>query len=167
MHSEPISTAVIEYRSFAELGADEQSLIIDARASTRLSHSPYSNYRVGCAIHLKDDRVVWGANQENASYGLTCCAERTTIFAVNNLGKKRDIQMIAVTARPAGADDSYVGTTPVAPCGACRQVIKESEDLAGSPIVILMDCYDDRRIARMVGISGPCSPLPSGLPTSA
>jgi cytidine deaminase len=153
MHSEPISKATVQYCSLAELDDDEQDLIIEARASTQLSHSPYSHYCVGCAIQLKDGQKVHGANTENASYGLSCCAERTTIFAANNMGRKRDIRKIAVTARPAGVNDYYVGTTPVAPCGACRQVIKESEDLAGTPIIILMDCCDDRRIARVVGIS--------------
>lgn len=145
---------VITFHSLTELAFDEAVLVKDARNATQLSHSPYSNFCVGCAIRLEDGQIVLGANQENASYGLSCCAERTTIFSVYNMGRKRDIRTIAVTARPAGAIYPYVGTTPVAPCGACRQVIKESEDLAGTPLVILMDCFDDTRIARVVGIEG-------------
>ncbi len=149
-----ISTAMVQTFNLAQLSTDENDLIWSARRATEKSHSPYSRYCVGCAIQLKSGEFVVGANQENASYGLCCCAERTTIFSIHNMGRKRDIKAIAVTARPADADKSYVGTTPVAPCGACRQVIKESEDLAQSPIVILMDCYDDNKILRVVGISG-------------
>jgi cytidine deaminase len=153
MFMQAISTAQVWYCLLEELDPDERRLIIEARKATDLSHSPYSNYCVGCAILLKQGTVITGANQENASYGLACCAERTTIFSINNMGLKRDIAMIAVTARPADAGASYVGKTPVAPCGACRQVIKESEDLAGTPIKILMDCFDNDRIAYVKGIS--------------
>ena len=152
MKSEPVTTAVVQYCTFGELSGLEQALVSKARAATLLSHSPYSHYCVGCAVALNDDSIIHGANQENASYGLACCAERTTIFSVNNLGRKRDIRTIAVTARPEDASSDYVGTSPVAPCGACRQVIKESEDLAGVQLTILMDCYDNDRIARVVGI---------------
>lgn len=153
MRTEMISTATVSYVSLEELDPGERELVRQARTATGFSHSPYSNYRVGCAIRLKQGKLVTGANQENASYGLTCCAERTTIFSINNMGLERDIRVIAVTARPASADDTYVGTAPVAPCGACRQVIKESEDLAQTPIILLMDCFDDDKIARVIGIS--------------
>lgn len=142
----------IEYYRLDELSPGERKLVLAAREATQFSHSPYSNFCVGCAIRLGSNDIVTGANQENASYGMAVCAERTTIFSVNNAGDKHDIVCLAVTARPANAGPDYVGKTPVAPCGACRQVIKESEDLSGNPIIILMDCYDNEKIARVVGI---------------
>jgi cytidine deaminase len=144
----------IEYLNLAELPKDERELVVAARDATHQSHSPYSNFRVGSAVKLYDGQVITGANQENASYGMTVCAERTAIFSVNNQGRKREIEKIAVTARPGSVPElGYKGPSPVAPCGACRQVIKESEDLAGIPITIIMDCYDDKKIARVVGIA--------------
>ena len=154
MRFELVSSVKAGFCTFAELSPTHQTLIRRARDATRLSYSPYSRYCVGCAIALKDGEIVVGANHENASYGLTCCAERTTIFTINNMGRRSDISTIAVTARPADADSSYVGKQVVAPCGACRQIIKESEDLAGSPIFILMDCFDNNNIACINGIAG-------------
>lgn len=153
MEKQLISTAEVAYYALDELTPDERQLVLAARNATAVSHSPYSEYRVGCAVRLADGHIVTGANQENASYGLACCAERTTLFSVNNMGRKKDVRFIAVTARPANAPHPYVGDMPTAPCGACRQVIKESEDLAGKPITILMDCYDDQRIAKVESIS--------------
>lgn len=81
------------------------------------AHAPYSNFRVGSAILLTNGRIYSGCNVENASYGMTNCAERTAIFsAVAELGPKIEILAVAVT------NDKGV---PCSPCGACRQVIYE------------------------------------------
>jgi cytidine deaminase len=81
------------------------------------AHAPYSNFRVGAAILLTNGKIFSGCNVENASYGMTNCAERTAIFsAVAKLGPKIEIRAIAVT------NDHDVACSP---CGACRQVIYE------------------------------------------
>ncbi len=81
------------------------------------AHAPYSKFRVGAAILLTNGKVFSGCNVENASYGMTNCAERTAIFsAVAQLGPKIEIQAVAVT------NDHGVSCSP---CGACRQVIYE------------------------------------------
>ncbi len=81
------------------------------------AHAPYSNFRVGAAILLTNGKIFPGCNVENASYGMTNCAERTAIFAaVAALGPKIEIQAVAVT------NDHGVACSP---CGACRQVIYE------------------------------------------
>lgn len=89
-------------------------------AATRVmknAHAPYSKFRVGSAILLSDGKVFSGCNVENASYGMTNCAERTAIFtAVAELGPKIEIRAVAVT------NDHGVACSP---CGACRQVIYE------------------------------------------
>jgi cytidine deaminase len=83
----------------------------------RNAHAPYSNFRVGAAILLTNGKIYSGCNVENASYGMTNCAERTAIFsAVAELGPKIEILAVAVT------NDKGV---PCSPCGACRQVIYE------------------------------------------
>jgi cytidine deaminase len=83
----------------------------------RNAHAPYSNFRVGAAILLTNGNIYSGCNVENASYGMTNCAERTAIFsAVADLGPRIEILAVAVT------NDKGV---PCSPCGACRQVIYE------------------------------------------
>lgn len=90
------------------------------RAAMRVmknAHAPYSKFRVGAAILLANGRVFSGCNVENASYGMTNCAERTAIFtAVAELGPKIEIRAVAVT------NDHGIACSP---CGACRQVIYE------------------------------------------
>jgi len=90
------------------------------RAAMRVmknAHAPYSKFRVGAAILLANGRVFSGCNVENASYGMTNCAERTAIFtAVAELGPKIEIRAVAVT------NDQGIACSP---CGACRQVIYE------------------------------------------
>jgi cytidine deaminase len=81
------------------------------------AHAPYSNFHVGSAILLTNGKIFSGCNVENASYGMTNCAERTAIFsAVAQLGPKIEIRAVAVT------NDHGVACSP---CGACRQVIYE------------------------------------------
>lgn len=147
-------TRTIKYEllPLRSLAPDEQVLVLAAREATHVSHSPYSKFRVGCALQLTDGSVVRGANQENASYGGTVCAERTTIFSVHNLGRKRDIVKLAVTGRIGTVPEETYQAQPVPPCGLCRQVIKEAEDLHGSPLVILCDGYNDDEILRFVGV---------------
>ena len=101
------------------LTSDEQAaLLAAAKRAYENSYAPYSNFRVGAAILLEGGEVFSGCNVENASYGLTNCAERTAIFsAVSALGGKQ-VQIRAV----AVVNDRGVACSP---CGACRQVISE------------------------------------------
>lgn len=92
-------------------------LLAEARKARGFSYAPYSNFHVGAAVISKDGRIFRGCNIENASYGLTICAERVAIFNAISSGV-RDIVAIALSC-----DDDCT------PCGACRQVIYEfSED---------------------------------------
>ncbi len=99
---------------------DARALMREAVAARARSHSPYSRFPVGAALLTTSGRVFHGCNVENASYGLTCCAERNAVFAAVAEGE-RSFTAVAVTAR-AGAG--------APPCGACRQVLAEfSPDL--------------------------------------
>jgi cytidine deaminase len=92
-------------------------LIKLARAAMKNAYAPYSKFHVGAAILLKDGRVFTGCNVENASYGLTICAERNAIFAAVAASKKKpEIVAVAVLNHKGVA---------CSPCGACRQVIAE------------------------------------------
>ncbi len=92
-----------------------EELVHKAAESARNAYAPYSKFNVGAALETDDGTVFTGCNVENASYGLTICAERNAIFAMAAAGHLR----IAQVAIVAGGD------TPPYPCGACRQVINE------------------------------------------
>jgi cytidine deaminase len=99
------------------MAKEDERLLRAARKVMKHAHAPYSNFRVGAALLTTKGEVFVGCNVENASYGLTNCAERTAIFsAVAELGPKMEIRSIAVV------NDQGV---PCSPCGACRQVIYE------------------------------------------
>ena len=102
---------------------DAKELMKIARKARQNAYAPYSHFAVGAALLTESDKVYTGCNIENASYGLTCCAERNAIFAAVSAGERR-FKMLAVAA------DS---PEPVAPCGACRQVIAEF----GIPLVVM------------------------------
>ncbi|HSY31010.1 MAG TPA: cytidine deaminase [Verrucomicrobiae bacterium] len=94
----------------------EKDLLIEAAKQARENaHAPYSNFRVGAALRSTSGRIFSGCNVENATYGLTMCAERVAIFKAISEGE-RGFSAIAVVT------DTEVLTTP---CGACRQLIWE------------------------------------------
>ena len=94
-----------------------ERLLKAARAAMKNAYAPYSHFKVGAALLTAGGDVFTGCNVENASYGVTNCAERTAIFsAVAQVGPKLEIQAIAIV------NDHKV---PCSPCGACRQVIYE------------------------------------------
>lgn len=94
---------------------DKNMLVEKAIEARSKAYVPYSEFQVGAAIITGDDQVYLGCNIENASFGLTNCAERTAIFKAVSEGQK-EIKAIAVVGDTEG---------PISPCGACRQVIAE------------------------------------------
>ena len=119
-----------------EVGPGDEELVRVALLARQRAHAPYSNYRVGAAIRTKRNRVHSGANVENASYGLTVCAERTAAFAAVNAGDTA-FDAIAIVI-----DDERLPT----PCGACRQVLAEfSPDMR----VILATAGGKRKVATL------------------
>ena len=95
----------------------QTELLREASLAKVNSYSPYSNFRVGAAILLKNGTIVRGSNIENASYGLSMCAERVCIYNVYAQGYlKEDIVAMAIS----GDTNDYI-----VPCGACRQVMCE------------------------------------------
>ncbi|HEY9326229.1 MAG TPA: cytidine deaminase [Candidatus Limnocylindria bacterium] len=119
-----------------EIGPGDEELIRVASLARQRAHAPYSKYKVGAAIRTKRNRVHSGANVENASYGLTVCAERTAAFAAVNAGDTA-FDAIAIVI-----DDERLPT----PCGACRQVLAEfSPDMR----VILATAGGKRKITTL------------------
>lgn len=98
-----------------------EDLIKEAFEARRASYAPYSGFRVGAALYNKDGKIIRGCNVENASYGLSNCAERTAIFKAVSEGL-RDFEAIAIV----GGTEEVEETAGYAyPCGACRQVMRE------------------------------------------
>jgi cytidine deaminase len=97
------------------LTEEDRRLVAAARAARAMAYAPYSGYRVGAALRVEGGEVVSAANVENASYGLTICAERAAVVAAVAAGHRR-FEAIAVAAD---------GPEPASACGACRQVLRE------------------------------------------
>jgi cytidine deaminase len=111
-------------------------LVEAAKAARENAHAPYSNFRVGAALRAKSGRVYTGCNVENATYGLTVCAERVAIFKAISEGE-RGFDAVAVVT-------DTDGLTP--PCGACRQLLWE---FCGDAEVILANLKGKTETTRM------------------
>jgi cytidine deaminase len=99
-----------------KLGPGDEDLIRVAALARQRAYAPYSKYRVGAAVRTKRNKIYSGANVENASYGLTVCAERCAVWAAVAAGETKDFDAIAIVI-----DDDQLPS----PCGACRQVLAE------------------------------------------
>ena len=108
---------------------NRDELIEAARNAAGNAHAPYSRFGVGAALLLSDGSIVTGCNFENASYGLSLCAETVALAAANSAGRLRDVVEIAVIGGAIG-DAGLTGTSPVSPCGRCRQVLNEAAQLS-------------------------------------
>ena len=95
--------------------SDADRLVTAARQARERAVAPYSNFKVGAALETADGTIVTGCNVENASYGLTICAERVAMFKALSEGHRRFTRMAVVADTVA----------PTSPCGACRQVLWE------------------------------------------
>lgn len=104
------------------------ALVAAARTAATRAYAPYSRFPVGAALRLTDGSIVTGANVENASYGLSLCAETVALAYVANAGRLGDVVALAVV----GSDS----LAPVTPCGRCRQMLNEAASLGGRDITV-------------------------------
>ncbi len=137
-----------EYKSIAELNETEQKLFEIAYEKMQDAYAPYSNFHEASAVLLKNGVMVGGSNQENASYGLSMCAERTALFnAGSNYPNTAVEKLVVVTKNYNKAEENDKKKKGnkndhenciLAPCGACRQVILEYENRFENDINILL-----------------------------
>ncbi len=129
-----------KYKSLNDLSDVEKQLFDVAFAKMQDAYAPYSNFHVGSAVLLKNGVIIGGSNQENASYGLSMCAERTALFNAGSNFPTTEVEKLVVVTKNfnenTSQDEKAEGV--LAPCGACRQVILEYENRFQNDIKILL-----------------------------
>lgn len=133
MIEKKIVTSVLVYE-YDELPESYRKLVDEAKQVTRNAYAPYSKFNVGAAVLLTNGEVVSGTNQENAAYPSGLCAERVTMFYANS--KYPDVAPKAL-AIATFADGDFL-EDPITPCGACRQVLLETEVRYGVDMDVLL-----------------------------
>lgn len=108
------------------------ALIAAARGAVGTAYAPYSHFHVGAALLFEDGAIVTGANVENASYGLSLCAETVACAIATHAGRRGGLIAVAVLGGNGGRIDA-----PVTPCGRCRQVLHELAGLGGTDPIVL------------------------------
>lgn len=121
--------------TYEELSETDRTIVDQAKQMTYQSYSPYSHFSVGAAALLNNGVTVTGSNQENAAYPSGLCAERTTLFYAQAQYPDAAIEVLAIAARNESGE---FAEQPVSPCGACRQVMLESQTRGGIPMRILL-----------------------------
>ena len=106
---------------------DRDELVAAAREAMAKAYAPYSNFQVGAALRFADGAIVTGTNVENASYGLSLCAETVAAAKAMAEGRRGGLVEIAVTG---------TGPAPLTPCGRCRQVLNELAELGATDPVV-------------------------------
>ena len=127
-----IESTFYVFNSIADLPEDVKKLMNEASTARKKAYAPYSKFSVGAALLLNNGEIIIGSNQENASYPSGLCAERTAIYYKGAQYPDAKILKMAIIA----GSKNKPTTTPIPPCGACRQAIAEYEVNQNSPIEI-------------------------------
>lgn len=112
----------------------DASLLDQARALTSIAYAPYSRFHVAAVAQLANGQIVKGTNQENASFPVGICAERSLLAAIGTLHPNEIIETMAITYQPQEGDSSR----PISPCGMCRQSLVEYENRVKNPIRLIL-----------------------------
>lgn len=148
----------IQYELFNDLSEledeGERKLLQDALGACAGAYVPFSRFQVGCAVEMAGGEVMTGNNQENPAYPSSLCAERTVLYYAGAHGHSKNVRKIAIRARSL---DKHIGS-PVTPCGACRQVMLETERQANTDLVVLMQ-GEDGKILRVIGVGKSLLPF--------
>lgn len=122
-----------------KLSKEERNALKAALIAVKNSYSPYSNYKVGASLLLENGDTVLGSNQENIAYSSGLCAERAALFAYGSSGNKAKIKILAIVA----FDQKGKHSETCSPCGACRQVMIEYEEIQNQPFKVIF-CYNGK-----------------------
>jgi cytidine deaminase len=127
-----IETHLEVYDSISNLPKDIQEIMNKAHEAREKAYAPYSLFKVGASLRLASGEIISGNNQENAAFPSGLCAERVAVFHAGATYPGTAIDCIAVTARSL----KHKVTTPIPPCGACRQSLAEYEVNQKSPMAV-------------------------------
>ncbi|WP_129699015.1 cytidine deaminase [Parabacteroides goldsteinii] len=136
-----LETKITVY-SLSEVPDEELPLVHAALKATEQSYAPYSKFHVGAAALLADGTIVTGSNQENAAYPSGLCAERVTLFHAGHQYPDIPVVALAIAAVTGGKQ-----VESISPCGACRQVLLETEQRYGKPVKVLLCGIKDVMVA--------------------
>lgn len=134
MERKELKISYKQYNSLTELPKDEKRLMEMAIEATAGSYSPYSTFRVGAAALMENGEIITAANQENAAYPSGMCAERSVLFYAHSKYPDIAVRALAVAAKHNGE----LTPQPTYPCGACRQVLYETQQRSGKPVKIII-----------------------------
>ena len=129
-----IQTEVKTFSDRSTLSVKVAELLGIAHEAASRAYAPYSHFKVGAAILLKNGQIIAGNNQENAVFPSGMCAERVALFYAASRFPETPIEKIAITA----IGDEKTVNEPVPPCGNCRQALLEYEVKYGEPIEVIM-----------------------------
>ena len=122
-------------------------LIDHALAAAKNAHAPYSKFAVGAALLLEDGTIIPGTNFENASYGLSLCAETVALASANVLGRFKEVVAVGIVGGSI-TTSGLLGDTPVYPCGRCRQILNEAADMGRRDIIVYCASADGSILRR-------------------
>lgn len=134
MEVKQVQFSIEVYSSAAELAADDAALLAEAKEVTKAAYAPYSNFFVGAAAKLANGIIFKGTNQENASYPVAICAERTLMSAAATQYPGVAIEAMAISYDNKNGES----IRPISPCGVCRQMLAEFEERTKQQMKIIL-----------------------------
>ena len=130
------------HENWKELPVQDQILVDRALEAMQAAYAPYSKFKVGASVRLDNDAVVTGSNQENSAYPSGLCAERVVLFHVGANYPKQAVQTLCIVAE----GDLIPSEKLLSPCGACRQVMLETENRQNNKIRVIIVNQDNRAL---------------------
>jgi cytidine deaminase len=131
-----------ELNNDKELTSSDYHLLSEAKRITEGAYAPYSKFKVGASVLLKNGKIILGVNIENASYPVGICAERSALASAISQFPEVEIEAIAISYLASKGENDK----PVFPCGMCRQFISECEDRNQSPIRLILGAQNGKVI---------------------
>jgi cytidine deaminase len=122
------------FNSSTELSKEDRNLLIAAQNATKLSHAPYSLFKVGAAAKLMNGEIISGGNQENASFPAGLCAEGVVMAVAASQFPGVGIDTLAISY----SSQNHKADHPIAPCGICRQSLQEFKNKTGKTVRLMM-----------------------------
>jgi cytidine deaminase len=142
MNTQTFQISCLVYDSLSELNEKDQWLVLEARKTTAAAYAPYSHFLVGAVARMHNGQVVYGTNQENASYPVGICAERTLLASAATQFPDESIDTMAISYHNLHGKSN----NPISPCGMCRQSLVEFEERVQAPVRLILSGMEGKLI---------------------